>query len=73
MTAAMRHLFFLGLLAALGGCSAPAPAQPSLAGTSSQSIAIQSMDDAQETTRPEERSRYVVTFATNGRAAFRLD
>ena len=59
--------------AALAGCATLAPAPTSLAGTSWQLIAIQSMDDAQGTTHPEDPSRYTVTFGADGRAAFRLD
>ena len=59
--------------AVLAGCATLTPAPTSLAGTSWQLIALQSMDDAQGTTHPEDPSRYTVTFGADGRAAFRLD
>jgi heat shock protein HslJ len=36
-------------------------------------LAIDSMDDAQGTTRPGDPPRYTVTFGADGRAAFQLD
>jgi len=73
MTFAMRRLMLVVSAAALAGCAAPTPAPISLAGTSWQLIAIQSMDDAQGTTRPGDPSQYTVTFGADGRAAFQLD
>lgn len=49
------------------------PASPSLAGTSWQLVAIQSMDDAQGTTRIADPARFTLHFGTDGRAALRLD
>lgn len=66
-------LSFLLVSAALAGCATVTPTPSAIAGTSWQLIAIQSMDDAQGTTRVDEPSRYTVTFGADGRAAFRLD
>ncbi|CAN5449276.1 hypothetical protein BH09ACT7_BH09ACT7_20700 [soil metagenome] len=44
-----------------------------LAGTSWQLAAIQSMDDAQGTTDVPDPSKFTVKFGTDGRAAFQLD
>ncbi|TLD44628.1 MAG: hypothetical protein FAZ92_03110 [Accumulibacter sp.] len=61
-----------GLL--LAGLSAMAPAAShELAGTSWQLLAIQSMDDAQGTTRVHEPGRFTLEFGRDGRAALRLD
>jgi heat shock protein HslJ len=73
MTSPMRVLMLAALAAALAGCATPTPAPTSLAGTSWQLLAIDSMDDAQGTTRPGDPSRYTVTFGADGRAAFQLD
>ncbi len=63
------------LVAAFCACAAPSTAQsgPSLAGTAWRLRAIQSMDDAQGTTKAPDPSRLTVTFMADGRAAFRLD
>jgi heat shock protein HslJ len=45
----------------------------SLAGTSWQLHAFQSMDDSQGTTTVDEPARYSVTFNADGNASFRLD
>lgn len=57
----------------LAGCAAPPPQAPSLAGTRWQLAAIESMDDAQGTTRPDDPARYTLDFGTDGRATLRLD
>lgn len=65
----------------LAACAAlratPAPAQQAafagLGGTSWQLVEIQSMDDAQGTTRPEQRADYTLTFNADGTLAMRLD
>lgn len=66
-------LIAAGALAAslLGGC-ATAPA-PSLAGTRWHLVSMQSMDDAQGTTRPADPAAYTMSFGTDGRVALRLD
>jgi heat shock protein HslJ len=69
----MRFLMLVAPAAALAGCATLTPAPASLAGTSWQLLAIQSMDDAQGTTRPGPTSRYTVTFGADGQAAFQLD
>ena len=66
----------LTLAASLTGCTTnttheTAPA--SLAGTQWELVAIQSMDDAQGTTRIEEPKRITASFAVDGRASFQLD
>jgi len=73
MTTPSRLLVLVALASAAAGCATPKAAPTSLAGTSWQLIAIQSMDDAQGTTRPGDPSRYTVTFGADGRAAFQLD
>ena len=46
---------------------------PDIAGTRWQLIAIQSMDDAQGTTRIHDPSQYTLEFGRDGTVAFRLD
>ncbi len=67
-------LFLLGA-AFLAACSPASvkPAGTSLAGTSWRLVAIQSMDDAQGTTRIADPERFTLHFGTDGRAALRLD
>jgi heat shock protein HslJ len=62
-------------VAILPACTgAPAPdLVATLAGTSWQLHAIQSMDDAQGTTRIVEPQRFTIRFETEGRASLRLD
>ncbi|HRB29200.1 MAG TPA: META domain-containing protein [Nitrosomonas sp.] len=45
----------------------------SLAGTAWELVAIQSMDDAQGTTRIAKPETFTVCFAVDGRASFRID
>ena len=68
-----RALAFGALL--LTACAAPAdkPAAASLAGTSWQLVAIQSMDDAQGTTRIADPARFTLHFGADGRASLQLD
>lgn len=70
------------VLVPLNACAAlPAPAEqtPSLSafaglpGTSWQLVEIQSMDDAQGTTRPRQSADYTLTFNADGTLAMRLD
>lgn len=71
------------MVAAVAGCAAPtastAPTSPvsttpaTLAGTHWQLLALQSMDDAQGTTRPADPSAYTLHFGLDGRAALRVD
>lgn len=72
-----RHLPALFLLSAafLAACSTASvnPAATSLTGTSWQLVAIQSMDDAQGTTRVADANRFTLHFGTDGRASLRLD
>lgn len=51
----------------------PDAAPPSLAGSSWELVAIQSMDDAQGTTRIANPERYTLHFSADGRASLRLD
>jgi heat shock protein HslJ len=70
----MRHrLFLLAIGVFLAGCAAPAPEQASLAGTSWQLHAIQSMDDAQGTTRIAEPRRFTLRLQADGSASLQLD
>lgn len=57
----------------LSACAASPSAQNSLAGTQWKLLSIQSMDDAQGTTRIAESERYTLSFGSDGRAAVRLD
>lgn len=59
----------------LTACASPVgrEAAMSLAGTQWQLIAIQSMDDAQGTTRIVDPGRFTVHLGADGRASFRLD
>ena len=59
---------------ALAGCAAwtPAPADP-LTGTQWELVAIQSMDDAQGTTRIHQPERFTLHFGADGQLALRLD
>jgi heat shock protein HslJ len=66
-------LVLANLTPALVACATPAAPPPTLAGTQWQLTAIQSMDDAQGTTRPSDPQHYTVSFGADGRAAFRLD
>ncbi len=62
--------------ALLAACALPAAApQPpaSLAGTAWRLVAMQSMDDAQGTTRPADPSAYELRFGADGRVALRVD
>ena len=66
----------LAIAIGLPGCGALPPgevASPSLAGTNWELVAIQSMDDAQGTTRIPSPDQFTVSFAQDGRASFRLD
>lgn len=69
------QLISLVLAMVASACAAP-PAVESkspLAGTTWELHAIQSMDDAQGTTRVAAPERYTVHFAAEGQASFRLD
>ncbi len=59
----------------LAACATPvgAPVSASLGGTAWQLVAIQSMDDAQGTTRVAEPARFTLRFGVDGRASLRLD
>ena len=67
-----RHSLIGGLLLAALPAVAIAGGYE-LAGTSWQLLAIQSMDDAQGTTRVHEPGRFRLEFGRDGRAALRLD
>lgn len=73
MITSKRLLAFVAFASALTGCATQTPAPISLTGTSWKLLALDSMDDAQGTTRPADPSRYTVTFGADGRAAFQLD
>lgn len=72
-----KNFYFIAIAAAslLTACAAPGKRawEKSLAGTQWQLLAIQSMDDAQGTTRIADPSLFSVHFGTDGRASFRLD
>jgi heat shock protein HslJ len=71
----MRTFWFLtATLAGLGACATPSPpAAPTLRGTAWQLHAIQSMDDAQGTTRIADPSRFTLRLQADGSAAMQLD
>ncbi|MFO0157408.1 MAG: META domain-containing protein [bacterium] len=56
-----------------GGCTSPTLPPPTLAGTSWQLLAIQSMDDRQGTLTEADPSRYTHSFGRDGSAVMRLD
>jgi heat shock protein HslJ len=62
----------LAFAAALTATIAQAGGNP-FAGTTWQLLSIQSMDDAQGTTRIADPSQFTLSFGADGRAAFRLD
>lgn len=85
LRSALKALQGLVCATLLTACVAP-PANPSspstvakvgapatLAGTQWQLVALQSMDDAQGTTRPADPAAYTLHFGPDGRAALRVD
>lgn len=66
---------------ALGACqpksestaSSGPPSSGGLAGTSWRLVEIQSMDDAQGKSRPDDPAKYTLSFGADGRLAARLD
>jgi heat shock protein HslJ len=72
------HLRVMALVVTAGlldACATPATlaAPTSLAGTHWELVAIQSMDDAQGTTRIAKPEMFTASFGADGRASFRLD
>lgn len=65
----------IGLAAAIlmTACTTTPDPSVSLAGTSWRLIEMQSMDDAQGTTRADDPERYTITFADDGTAYMKLD
>jgi heat shock protein HslJ len=68
------------VLLALAACQAPAKDPPvdnlpfsGLGGTNWRLVEIQSMDDSQGTTRPDDPAKYTINFGKDGSAALRLD
>jgi heat shock protein HslJ len=57
----------------LGACATTPDAGDPLTGTSWRLLEMQSMDDAQGTTRADNPDRYTVTFAEDGTAYMKLD
>ncbi len=51
----------------------PVTSNQDIAGTSWRLVEIQSMDDAQGTTRPDDPAKYTIVFDSSGRASLRLD
>lgn len=69
-----RHSWWPLLPLLLSACTlTPERSAQVLPGTSWQLVAIQSMDDAQGTTRITAPDRYTLSFGADGRAAFRID
>lgn len=59
---------------ALGGCAlVPSDPPDPLTGTQWELVAIQSMDDAQGTTRIDPPNRFTLLFGANGQLSLRLD
>lgn len=69
------HWFPLALLLAATACATPPAVENKspLAGTNWELLAIQSMDDAQGTTRVASPERFTMHFAADGGVSFRLD
>jgi len=67
------RLFFFSCLTACAFAATAATTVPTLAGTHWELTAIQSMDDAQGTTRIPHPERITATFGTDGRLSVRLD
>jgi len=63
----------LALAPAMAGCAVQPMQSASLAGTSWALHAIQSMDDAQGTTRISDPQRFTLRLGDDGRATLRLD
>ncbi|MEQ9558948.1 MAG: META domain-containing protein [Rhodospirillales bacterium] len=63
--------FLMTAVLALSACAGTAPAP--IAGTAWKLHAIQSMDDAQGTTRVTDPKMFTLRFNTDGRATLRLD
>ncbi len=68
------------LASALAACQTPAEKQPvgnvvfaGLGGTNWRLVEIQSMDDSQGTTRPDDPAKYTIAFGNNGSASARFD
>ena len=57
----------------LTACAASPTAKSGLAGTQWQLLSIQSMEDAQGTTRIAEPERYTLSLGSDGRASMRID
>jgi heat shock protein HslJ len=68
-----RIRFAFAVMLCLAGCASSPLTSFSLAGTSWQLVAIQSMDDAQGTTRIADPQRFTLRLGDDGRAAMRLD
>ncbi|MCV7225184.1 META domain-containing protein [Mycolicibacterium komossense] len=71
-TAGTRAVATAFALVALAGCSSASEPR-SLAGTSWQLTAIQSMDDAEGSTPVPDPGAFTVAFGTDGHATFRFD
>lgn len=74
MNTRWTHLPTLLLAAALTACATTTPGRaPTLPGTQWELVAIQSMDDAQGTTRIAQPERFTLQLGADGRASLRLD
>ena len=70
----IRNGLSLLAVAALAGCAAPPPTSTDLlTSTQRELVAIQSMDDAQGTTRIAQSERFTLNFGADGQLALRLD
>ncbi|AOL24250.1 para-nitrobenzyl esterase [Erythrobacter litoralis] len=73
MTRILASMSAIAGAALLAACTTtPDMAEP-LAGTSWRLLEMQSMDDAQGTTRADNPDRYTITFAEDGTAYMKLD
>jgi heat shock protein HslJ len=68
-----RSMFIFIPVLLLTACAATPPQAARLGGTQWQLLSIQSMDDAQGTTRIADPKRYTLSLDKDGRAALRLD
>lgn len=63
----------MGLMLALGACATTPQVTKPLSGSTWRLVELQSMDDAQGTTRPGNRDQYTLEFNSNGTAFLKLD
>lgn len=70
---ALTRLALLAAPLALVGCATATDAITPLSGSSWRLVEMQSMDDSQGITRPDNRDRYTIEFGAEGTAFMKLD